>query len=72
MMQIKTVIYPLECQTDYDKAVNALLADGWMLKKRTIIENPGFPTEAFHVCMERFLYAELEKHISPYPEEITL
>lgn len=72
MMQIKTVIHPLECQTEYDAAVNALLVDGWTLKKRTIIEKPGFPSEAFHVCMERFLYAELERNTPPFPEEITL
>jgi len=71
-MQIKTVICPIESQSDYDVTVNALLADGWALKKRTIIDKAGLPSEAFHVCMERFLYAELERHIPPFPDEITL
>lgn len=72
MKQIKTVIQPLNHAKFFDELVNCLLIDGWTLKTRKIINTPGEPSEAFNVSMERLLYAELERHEPPFPEEITL
>lgn len=72
MKQIKTVTAPIERSYWYDSAVNDLLADGWILKKREIMYVPGELSEAFNAPMVRILYAELEKEVPPYPEEITM
>lgn len=71
MKQIQTVIRPLSCSCEYDIEVNRLLSDGWTLKKRTVLEQPGEISEAFHIPIERVLYAELEREVPPFPEEIT-
>ena len=72
MMQIKTVIQPIERASCFDALVNCLLVDGWKLKTRKIVNTPGELSEAFNVSMVRLLYAELERHEPPYPEEVTL
>lgn len=71
MLQIKTVICPIDRLKQYDDEVNRLLTDGWKLKNREIKTMAGLPSEAFNVCSVQVLYAELEKQIPPYPEEIT-
>lgn len=71
MKQIKTVIQPIEQANCFDIFVNRLLIDGWELKERKIINTLSEPTEAFNFSAVRFLYAELERHKPPFPEEIT-
>lgn len=71
MMEIKTVICPIERPKQFDDEINKLLSDGWTLRKREIQTMAGFPSEAFSVPQVRVLYAELDRHIPPYPEEIT-
>lgn len=72
MKQIKTVVCPIEYAHSYDKEINSLLADGWILKKRTITNIRGEISEAFNSPDILSLYAELERNIPPYDEEITL
>ena len=72
MKQIKTVICPIEQAHRYDDTVNGLLADGWVLKKRATVSTGGEISEAFNSTIIQALYAELERNIPPYPEEITL
>lgn len=72
MMQIRTIICPVEQPKRYDDEVNRLLADGWKLKHREIKVMAGLPNEAFNVCAVQVLYAELERYTPPYPEEITM
>ncbi len=72
MKQIKTVIYPIENAHKYDEEINRLLADGWILKKRTTTNVCGDISEAFNSTTVQALYAELERNVPPFPEEITL
>lgn len=72
MKQIKTVVRPIEYAHEYDKEINSLLADGWILKKRMITNMSGEISEAFNSPIILSLYAELERNVPPYPEEITL
>lgn len=72
MKQIKTVVHPIEYAHRHDKEINSLLADGWILKKRTITNMSGEISEAFNSSIIQVLYAELERNVPPYPEEITL
>lgn len=72
MKQIATVIQPIEQAKSFDALVNSLLNDGWELKARKIISTKGELSEAFNAPDVRFLYAELEQHKPPFPEEITL
>ena len=71
MLQIKTVICPIESPKRFDNEINRLLLDGWALRKREIQIMAGLPSEAFNVPSVRVLYAELERHEPPFPEEIT-
>lgn len=72
MKQIKTVVEPIDGAAQFDATINRLLGDGWELKKRTVIDNPGDLSDAFNFPVVRLLYAELErKHIGRF-EEITL
>ena len=57
MKQIKTVLCRADNAPDFDKAVNALLRDGWTLAKRDIVQAVDTETYVFH----RILYAELER-----------
>lgn len=72
MLQIKTVICPIERPAQFDEEINKLLADGWALRKREVQTMAGLPSEAFNAPSVRVLYAELEKHSPPHPDEITL
>ena len=72
MMQIKTVICPIERPKQFDEEINRLLADGWAIRKREIQTMAGLPSEAFSVTAVRVLYAELDKCVPPYPEEVTI
>jgi hypothetical protein len=72
MIQIKTVIEPLEKASGFDNAVNNLLNDGWNLKTRKIINTQGELSEAFNAPIVRFLYAELERQKPPLFEEVTI
>lgn len=72
MLQIKTVICPIESPNRFDNEVNRLLADGWTIRKREIQTMAGLPSEAFNTPSVRVLYAELERHEPPFPEEITI
>jgi hypothetical protein len=69
MIQIKTVIEPIERANSFDKIVNDLLNDGWTLQTRKMLTTQGELSEAFNAAVIRFLYAELEK---PFFEEITI
>lgn len=72
MMQIKTVICPIENPYRFDDEINRLLADGWKIRKREIQTMAGLPSEAFSVPSVRVLYAELDRCFPPYPEEVTI
>lgn len=71
MKQIKTVTSPYTRSEWFDNSINELLADGWILTKRDILNVPGILTEAFNAPTEQMLYAELEKHTQTF-EEITI
>lgn len=71
MLQIKTVICPIESPKRFDDEVNRLLSNGWALRRREIQVMAGLPSEAFNAPSVRALYAELERHEPPFPEEIT-
>lgn len=71
MKQIKTVLKPYERLNEFDKEVNALLADGWNIRKREIQKVSGEISEAFAVPAVYVLYAELERIIEDF-EEVTL
>lgn len=72
MKQIKTVTAPIERAEWFDSAVNALIADGWVISKRDILNVPGMLSESFNVPVVQMLYAELELW-EPIPfEEVTL
>lgn len=72
MKQIKTVICPIEYAYSFDKEVNRLIANGWVLKHRELINTRGEVSEAFNAAVVQSLYAELERNTKPYPEEVTL
>lgn len=72
MMQIKTVTSPIYEPQRFDKEVNRLMAEGWHLKKRQVAYIQGEPNEVASAPVVCSLYAELERHIPPFPEEITL
>lgn len=72
MEQIKTVVEPFELSDRFDRKVNSLLSEGWKLKKRTIVSASGEPNEVGSAPVVCSLYAELERYIPPFPEEITL
>lgn len=69
--QIKTVTAPFEKADWFDSAVNDLMADGWILKKRDLLNVPGLLSESFNAPVVQILYAELELW-KPIFEEVTL
>lgn len=71
MRQIRTVIRPMQMAAQFDEEVNMLLADGWRLKHQEVIKLPEAPSEAFNVATIPALYAELEREVPPFPEEVT-
>lgn len=68
MKQIKTVIKPYSELYAFDKTVNDLLAEGWLLKKREIQRVSGEVSEAFSAPAIYVLYAELERHVMHFEE----
>lgn len=62
MLEIKTVKNWLDSSDDFDKEVNAALAEGWELTRRDII----IPQTANKYTM---LYAELERYTAESEEE---
>lgn len=71
-MKIRTVLRAVYNLSEFDTEVNALLADGWTLKRRELIGVEGEPSDAYNVTIVKALYAELERQTPDYPEEITL
>lgn len=71
MRQIKTVLKPYERLNEFDKEVNELLREGWMLRKRETQRVSGEISESFNVPAVYVLYAELERFVMDF-EEITL
>lgn len=69
---IRTVLRAVYKLNEFDAEVNALLADGWTLKKRELIGVEGEPSDAYNVTVVKALYAELERQASDYPEESTI
>lgn len=72
MKKIKTVTAPIERAEWFDEAINDLIADGWVISKRDILNVPGLLTESFNAPVVRMLYAELELWEPIQFEEITL
>lgn len=72
MRQIKTIIRPVAQATNFDAEINALLAEGWQLKRQEVLKLPDAPSEAFNVATLPVLYAELTREVPPFPDEITL
>ena len=68
MKQIKTVIKPYSELYAYDKEVNRLLSEGWLLKKREIQRVSGEISEAFSAPAIYILYAELERNVMHFEE----
>lgn len=71
MRQIKTILKPYSQLYEYDNEVNALLREGWTLRKREIQRVSGEISEAFNAPAVYMLYAELERFVMPF-EESTL
>lgn len=61
MKQIKTVIMPIGCATQFDEAINRLLENGWQIIKRELRHTQGSPDESFSIPIVNILYAELER-----------
>lgn len=57
---------------EFDAEVNALLADGWTMKRRKLIGLEGEQSDAYSVPVVKALYAELERQAPEYPEESTI
>ena len=71
MKQIRTVARPIEQRASFDAEVNALLVEGWTLKKRETVKSAGELSDAFNAPTVMLLYAELERERPPWPEEVT-
>lgn len=72
MKQIKTLVRVVEQAHNYDQEINSLLAKGWILKKRELLNIRGEISDSYNSVTEAVLYAELERDVPPYPEEITI
>lgn len=59
-MKIKTITDRLDNAENFDKKVNAALADGWIIVKREVLQPPSQPSTG-GVYFNTMLYAELEK-----------
>lgn len=57
-MQIKTVVYRLTEATQFDRAVNELLRDGWKLERRYVVRGSRLANDKYHLNV---LVAELIK-----------
>lgn len=45
----------------FDEAINSLVADGWVLTKRDLVNAIGTLSESFNAPVVQVLYAELER-----------
>jgi hypothetical protein len=72
MKEIRTVVYPLANACRFDLKVNDLMSQGWQLTKREVLSVRGDLSESFNASIEQILYAELERYIPPFPEEVTV
>jgi len=66
-MEIKTIRYRLDDAPDFDKAVNAAMAEGWRLTRRDVlrVDQPQNSSTFFY----SMLYAELVKLDPPAEPE---
>lgn len=74
-MKIKTMVADLMHADEFDNKVNALLADGWLLKKREHKETSiyyGDRDSKKKIASPEVLYAELEKPDEAAPDPVEL
>jgi hypothetical protein len=62
MQQIKTITKRLDNASEFDREVNAALAEGWTLAERKVLLMQAQPNDTY---MHNMLYAELEKFTEP-------
>ncbi len=62
MLEIKTILQQLRNYGEFDKEVNAALAEGWELIRREVVTQSSD-------SYEPMLYAELERMTEPEEEE---
>ena len=60
MKQIKTIVHGVDDAEKFDKAVNAVIAEGWELTRRDVLRPNAHPSGVTSVTI---LYAELEREI---------
>ncbi|WP_105204555.1 hypothetical protein [Neobittarella massiliensis] len=58
MKQIKTIVFRLDNRDNFDSMVNMAIAEGWKLKKRTVLVPKAQSDDRYTYIM---LYAELER-----------
>ena len=68
-MQIKTFTYRLDNFKDFDREVNKAIADGWILKKRYILEGKNLDKGTY---AHNMLIAEMVKDEAPDPLKIKI
>lgn len=68
-MQIKTFSYRLDNFEDFDREVNKAIADGWILKKRYILEGKNLDKGTY---AHNMLIAEMVKDEAPDPLKIKI
>lgn len=57
-MKVKTIIKRMDCAEEFDSCVNEALEDGWILKKRKVLQQKQPRSDTYYSSM---LYAELVK-----------
>lgn len=65
MKEIKTILFKVIQVDEFDKTVNAALAEGWTLVKRGVLDEYDRAVCVTH----RLLYAELEREIVYAPHD---
>lgn len=68
MKQIKTLVYRLDNASQFDKAVNTAIEEGWTLIKRETLLPLSQPNDK-ETFIHMMLYAELEKNVIETKEE---
>lgn len=66
-MKIKTIVIRLDYAEKFDIKVNAAMAEGWMLSRRTVLQPPAQPNDN-KTYFSTMLYAELVKPDEPTEE----
>lgn len=61
MREIKTIVRMIGSGAEFDREVNRLLADGWILSKRELRQIRGEISDAYNAPDVPVLYAELER-----------